>query len=157
VVDGVVEDVLERRAVLLLGLDHPRPEAAAEDVILPPVPFVEGTCVLAVEVAHSIREVRERRLDDQVVVVAEEAARVEPPAVAPADAFQDPDEDRAVGVVQEDRRLVVSLRSDVVVRAGFGMAKRSSHAATVAAAVASERSRAPLATLASRTRHVPGT
>jgi hypothetical protein len=156
-VDRVVEDVLERRAVLLLGLDHPRPEAAAEDVILPPVPFVEGTCVLAVEVAHAVREVRERRLDEQVVVVPEEAARVQAPAVAPADALQDPDEDRAVGVVQEDRRLVVPLRPDVVVRAGFGMAKRSSHAATVAASVASERSRAPLGTLALRTRHVPGT
>jgi hypothetical protein len=70
VVDRVVEDVLERRAVLLLGVDHPGPEAAAEDMVLATVSFVEGTCVLAVEVAHPFREVRKGRLDHQVVVVA---------------------------------------------------------------------------------------
>jgi hypothetical protein len=157
VVDGVVEDVFEGRAVLLLGLDGSRPEAAAEDVILAPVPLVEGTCVLAVEVAHAVREVGERGLDDQVVVVAEEAARVQPPAVAPADAPQDLDEDRAVPVVQEDRRVVVPLRADVVVRARFGVAKLSSHAPTVAASSVAERSRADLGTPAPRTPHVPGT
>jgi hypothetical protein len=60
----VVEDVLEGRVVLLLGFDHPRPESLAEDVVLAPVALVERPCVLAVEVAHAIREVREGRLDD---------------------------------------------------------------------------------------------
>jgi hypothetical protein len=40
-------------------------------VVLSPVTLVEGARVLAVEVAHAVREVRERGLDDQVVVVAE--------------------------------------------------------------------------------------
>src|SRR5262249_4116191 len=83
--------------------------------------------------------------------------RVEAPAIAPADAPQDPDEDRAVSIVQEDRRVVVPLRPDVVVRAGFGVAKGSSHAATVAASGPHERSRAGLGTFASQPRHVPGT
>jgi hypothetical protein len=48
VVDRVVEDVLERRAVLLFGLDHSGPEAASEDVILAAVSLVEGARVLAV-------------------------------------------------------------------------------------------------------------
>jgi hypothetical protein len=126
-------------------------------VILVPVPFVEGTRVLAVQVAHAVREVRERGLDEQVVMVAEETARVQPPAVASADALQDADEDRAVGIVQEDRRVVVPLRADVVVRAGLGVAKRSSHATTVTASRAKERSRAHLDTPELRTRHVPGT
>jgi hypothetical protein len=142
---------------LLLGLDRPGPETAPEDVIPAPVPFVEGTCVLAVQVAHAVREVGEGRFDEQVVVVAEEAARVQPPAVAPADSRQDPDEDGAVAVVQEDRRVVVPFRADVVVRAGFDVAKRSSHAATVAASFVSEHSHARLDTRALRTRHVPGT
>jgi hypothetical protein len=92
-----------------------------------------------------------------VVVVAEEAARVQTPPVAPADALQDLDEDGAVSIVQEDRRIVVALRTDVIVRAGLGVAERSSHAATVTASGADERPRASLDTLASRTRRVPDT
>jgi hypothetical protein len=126
-------------------------------VIPAAVPLVEGTCVLAVQVAHAVREVGERGLDEQVVVVTEETAGVQPPAVAAADALQDPDEDLAVAVVQEDRAVVVPLRADVVVRAGFRVANRSSHAATVAASSAGERFRAPLDTPALLTRHVPGT
>ena len=69
-VDGVVEDVVEGVVVLILGLDHLRPEALAEDVVLVPVTFVEGAGILAVEVAHAVGEVGQRGLDEQVVVVA---------------------------------------------------------------------------------------
>jgi hypothetical protein len=155
--DRVVEDVLEGGAVLLFGLDLSRPEAAAEDVVSPSVTLVERAGVLAVEIAHSLGQVRERRFDEQVVVVAEEAAGMQAPAVPAPDAVQDPDEDRPVGVVQEDRRLVVPFRADVVVRAGGDVAVRASHAATVAARCARNRVRAWLGTPASHTRHVPGT
>jgi len=127
VVDRVVEDVGERLVVLLLGLDLFRPEASAEDVVLPAVAIVEGARVLAVEVTHAVREVRERRLDEEVVVVAEQAAGVQAPAVAPADASQELDEDGAIPVVAEDRLVVVSLGGDVVAGAGGEMARRSSH------------------------------
>jgi hypothetical protein len=127
VVDGVVEDVVERVVVLLFGLDHSGPETAAEDMVLAPVSLVEGAGVLAVEVTHSLGEVGERRLDDEVVVVAEQAAGVQPPAVAPADPLQQLDEDGAIPVIQEDRRLVVPLRPDVVVGACGEVAVRSSH------------------------------
>jgi hypothetical protein len=83
VIERVVDDVLDRVVVLLLGLDHPRPEALAEDVVLGAVPCVEGFGVLAVEVAHPVREVGGGRLDEQVVVVAHEAPDVEAPAVPP--------------------------------------------------------------------------
>jgi hypothetical protein len=75
-VDGVLEDVVERVVVLLFGLDHFRPVAPAEDVILSAVAFGEGARVLAVEVAHAVGQVGERRLDDEVVVVAEQTASV---------------------------------------------------------------------------------
>jgi hypothetical protein len=58
VVDGVVEDVLESALVLLLGLNVLRPEALPEDVVLAPVPLVEGAGVLAVQVTHPVGEVR---------------------------------------------------------------------------------------------------
>jgi hypothetical protein len=126
--DRVVEDVVERAVVLLFGLDDFRPETAAEDVILPPVSLVEGAGVLAVEVAHARGEVGDRRLDDEVVVVAEQAAGVETPPVAPPHTSQDLHEDRAVPVVGENRVVVVPLRADVVVGAGLEVAERTSHA-----------------------------
>jgi hypothetical protein len=89
VVDGIVEDVVECLVVLLFGLDHCGPEAPAEDVILSAVALVEGAGVLAVEVTHAVGEVGERRLDDEVVVIAEQAAGVQPPAVGPADSLED--------------------------------------------------------------------
>ena len=132
-VDGVVEDIVEGVVVLLFGLDHSGPEALAEDVMLAAVPFVEGTGVLAVEVAHPIGKVGEGRLDDEVVVVTEEAACVEAPAIVAADALQDLEEDCAVTVVEEDRRVVVPLRPDVVVGPGGEVSQRASHDSTVTA------------------------
>jgi hypothetical protein len=131
-VDRVVEDVVEGVVVLLLGLDHFGPEPLAEEVMPPAVPFVEGTGVLAVEVAHSVGEICQRGLDHQVVVIAEETASVEAPPIAAADALQDLDEDGAIPVVQEDRGVVVPLRPDVVVGAGGEIAERASHASNVA-------------------------
>jgi hypothetical protein len=125
--ERVVDDVLDRVVVLLLGLDHPRPEALAEDVVLAAVACVEGFRVLPVEVAHPVREVGGRRLDEQVVVVAHEAPDVEAPAVPPLHPPQDVDEGGAVIGVAEDRRVVVALRSDVVVRARREVAVWPSH------------------------------
>jgi hypothetical protein len=156
--DRVVEDVVERVVVLLLGLDHARPEPLAEDVVLAAVPLVEGTRVLAVQVAHAVGQVRQRCLDEQVVVVAKQAAGVETPAVAAADAPQDVDEDAAVPIIEEDRRVVVPFRADVVVSPGGEVAVRTAHAATVAAAEAAigamSEFRHATVTDPSRARHV---
>jgi hypothetical protein len=127
VVDRVVEDVSEGFLILLFGLDLFGPEAPAEDVVLAGVAVVERPGVLAVQVAHSVREVRERCLEEQVVVVAEQAAGVHAPAVTSADAPQDLREDGAVPVVAEDRCVVIAFRPDVVVRAGGEVAAGSAH------------------------------
>ena len=60
----VVDDVVERLLVLLFRLDHLRPEALAEDVVLSPVTFVERACVLSVQIAHAVGKVCERRFDE---------------------------------------------------------------------------------------------
>jgi hypothetical protein len=125
--ERVVDDVLDREVVLLLGFDHPRPEPLAEDVVLAAVACVEGFRVLAVEVAHPVREVGGGRLDEQVVVVAHETPDVEAPAVSPLYPPQDVDEGDAVIGIAEDRRVVVALRSDVVVRARREVAEWPSH------------------------------
>jgi hypothetical protein len=127
VVDGVLEDVLDGVVVLLLRFDQLRPEAPAEDVVAASVALVEAPGVAAVEVAHAIGEVRHRRLDDQVIVVAEEAAHVDAPAVPPRDPPQDVEEEDSVPVVQHDRRLVIAARREVVVRAGGKVTAFSAH------------------------------
>jgi hypothetical protein len=116
-VDRIVDDVLERRLVLVLRLDQLRREAAAEDVVAAAVPLIERTCVLAIEVAHAVRKIRKRRLDDEVVVVAHQAARVQLPAVSARDATQDVDERVAILVVEHNRRAVVAARRHVIVGA----------------------------------------
>ena len=155
--DGVVQDVLERLVVLLFRLDHLRPEAAAKDVVLPTVTLVEGSRVLSVQVAHAVGQVCQRRFDEQVVVVPEQAACVKPPAVAAPHPAQQLHEDAAVPVVEEDRRVVVPFRPDVVVGAHLEVTVWSSHAPTVTAGGAHERRAIPSGTRSSRTRHVPGT
>jgi hypothetical protein len=99
----------------------------AEDVVLAAVPLVEGAGVLAVQVAHAVGEVRQRSLDEEVVVVAEQAAGVEAPAIVALDPSQNPEEDPPVVVVLEDRSVVVALRPDVVVGAGCEVTMRTSH------------------------------
>jgi hypothetical protein len=157
-VDRVVQHIFERLRVLLLRLDHSGPEPFAEDVVTSAVTLVEGACVLAVQVAHAVGEVRERRLDDEVVVIAEQAASVESPAVAAADAPQEPDEDSAVPVVEEDRSAAVPFRADVVVRADGEIAVRSSHRGDRTAGGSSRTapcvSRRARVTDSSRARHV---
>jgi hypothetical protein len=97
--DGVPDDVLAGRVVLVVALDQLRPVAAAENVVDASVPLVEGSGVAAVQVAHALVEVGLRRLDEEVVVVAHQAADLHLPAVAALDAAEDVEEDDAVVVV----------------------------------------------------------
>jgi hypothetical protein len=99
----------------------------AEDVVPAAVPLVEGAGVLAVQVAHAVGKVRQRGLDEEVVVVAQQAAGVEPPAIVALDPSQNLEEDPPVVVVLEDRSVVVPLRPDVVVGAGREVTVRTSH------------------------------
>ena len=127
--DGVVDHVLECGGVLLFGLDHLRPEAPAEDVVGTAVPLVEGPRIAPIQVAHAVGQVRPRRLDDEVIVVAQEAAGVEAPAVAGGDFVQGPQPDGPVVVIQHNRCLVVAARRDVVPSACGEVAAFATHLA----------------------------
>jgi hypothetical protein len=157
VVQGIVDDVLDRGLVLLVGLDHLRPVAATEDVILPFVALVEGPGVATVQVAHSLVEVRQRGLDEQVVVVSHQAAHVSPPAVAPFDPAQDVEEDDPVAIVPHDRRVVIAADPDVVVRAGLEVTEGSSHRPNVAPRNPAHPRRDAFAPRPTQSCHVPGT
>jgi hypothetical protein len=122
-----VDDVFQGRLVLLLRLDQLRPVAAAKEMVLATVLLVESARVAAVQVSHARVEVRGRGLDDEVVVVPHQAARVQAPAVAPFDASQQVEEDDAVLAVEHDRCAVVPAGHDVVVGTGEEWAMGSSH------------------------------
>ena len=130
--DRIVEHILECGLVLLLGFDRLRPVAAPEDVILTPVPLVEGAGVAAVQVPHPISEVRQRCLDEEVVVVPHQAADVDAPAVSAFDAPEEMEEHHPVLAVDDDRCVVVPAAPDVVVAAGDEVAVGTPHRPTVA-------------------------
>jgi hypothetical protein len=132
VVERVVHDVLHRRLVLLVGLDHLRPVAPAEEVVDPSMALVEGAGVAAVQVPHAFVQVRFGRLDDEVEVVPHQAAHVHAPVVAALDAAEDMEEDAAILVVEHDRTVVVATCRDVVEGAGFEVAGWPSHRPKVA-------------------------
>ena len=156
-VEGIVDDVVDRGLVLLVRLDHFRPVAAAEDVILPLVAFVEGAGIAAVQVPHPLREVRQWGLDEKVVVVAHEAPHVSAPAVTSFDPPEDVEKNDPVSIVEHDRRVVVAPDPDVVVSARSEVSVRASHPSKV------PRRRQPycgcdaFAPRPTRSCHVPGT
>jgi len=157
VVERVVDDVVDRGLVLLVRLDHFRPVAAAEDVILPLVAFVEGAGIAAVQVPHPVREVRQGGLDEEVIVVAHEAPHVSAPAVTPFDPPEDVEEDDPVSIVQHDRRVVVPPDPDVVVGARSEVTVRASHPSKVTPRTQAHRGCDAFVPRPTRSRHVPGT
>ena len=156
-VKGIVDDVFDRGLVLVVRLHHLRPVTAAEDVILPLVALVEGPGVATVQVPHSSVEVRQRGLDEQVVVVPHQAAHVSAPAVAPFDPAQDVEEDDPISIVHDDRRVVVAADPDVVVRAGFEVTEGTPHRSKVAPRNPGDPRCDAFTPPPTRSCHVPGT
>jgi hypothetical protein len=155
--DRIVEDVLERGLVLLLGFDRLRPVAAPENVVLSPVPLIEGAGVAAVQVAHSLVQVGGGCFQDEVVVVSHQAADVDAPAVSAFDAPEEMEEHHPVLAVDDDRCVVVPAAPDVVVAAGHEVAVGTPHRPTVAPPRSRLARRAPFEPPLSRPSHVPGT
>jgi hypothetical protein len=153
----VLNHVVERVGVLLVALDQARAETAAEDVVGAAVDFVERTRVAAVQVAHSLRQVRLRRLDDEVVMVSHQAIGVDAPAITAHDPPQRVEEQAAVVVVEKDPPLVVPARRHVVHATGHELAERPRHTSTVPSSRPRLRQAAPFGTGLFDPRHVPGT
>jgi len=129
----------------------------AEDVVLPRVALVEGAGIGAVQIPHAIGEVWQGGLDQEVVVIAHQAAHVSEPAVAPLDPAQDVEEDDPVSIVEDDRRVVVAPDPDVVVGARGEVTVGPSHFPKVALRKAAGPRYDAFAPRPTRSRHVPGT
>jgi hypothetical protein len=91
-------------------LDRLRGVPPAEHVMAAAVLCVEVPRVPAVQVAHAEVEIRIGRLDDQVVVRAHEAVRMQAPAVAAGHRAEQVEEGAAVFVLAEEEGAAVSDR-----------------------------------------------
>jgi hypothetical protein len=75
---------------------------------------VERDRVDAVEVLHSLGDVRVRRLNDEVVVVCHQREGVDGPVALARDLAEQTDEEPSVGIVDVDRLLPDAARDHVV-------------------------------------------
>jgi hypothetical protein len=129
--DRVLEHVAADPEVVVLRLDHLRPEPSLEDVARLVVPVVERHRVDAVEVVHALRDVRVRRLHDQVVVGRHQAVGVDRPPAPAGDLAEESQKELAVVVAAVDRRPADAARDDVVDPVRDARTAEAGHAPTV--------------------------
>jgi hypothetical protein len=133
--------------------DHPRMEAALEQVTPPAVALVEELRVAAVEPLHASRQVLDGRLDEQVIVRVHKAVGVYLPAEGCGDHGQQVEEVDAVDVLEEDPRLPDAVRRDVEDPVRKVSPQQACHlASTVARLRLPNGSRAPFVTQSSHSR-----
>jgi hypothetical protein len=82
------------------------------------VPAIEGLRIATVQPMHPTAQLRHRRLDEQVNVVAHQAVRETTPRHLPRRARQQGEISPAIQVVDEDRPARGAAREDVVEVAG---------------------------------------
>jgi hypothetical protein len=129
--DRILEDVAADTKVVVLRLEHLRPEPSLEDVAHLSVARVESHRVEPVEGVHPFGDVRVRRLHDEVVVVRHQAVRVDRPASCPRHLAEELGEELAVVVTAVDRRAAHAPRHHVVDPVMHARPRESSHASTV--------------------------
>jgi hypothetical protein len=130
--DRILEDVGDRCVEVILVVDDPGRVAVAEQMSLALVPSVEALRVDAVEAVDAAGHQLNGRLEQQVVVRAHEAVSDAAPAEA-ADALPEQLEElQPVLVVNEDERVLDSVRRDVKEAVGEVGSKPACHAPTVA-------------------------
>jgi hypothetical protein len=96
------------------------------------VALVEAAGVVAVELAHSLRQVFARDLEDEVVMGANEAVRVAAPIVESDGRAEELHEVDAVEIVLEEHRAANRSRRSVKEAVAELAAGNPRHAATVA-------------------------
>jgi hypothetical protein len=101
---------------VLVAVEDAGIEAALKEVAGACVAPVEAHRVDAVQALHPARELRLRRLDEQVEVVVEQAPAVQPPAEPSRHVHEQREPRLAVTIVEDDRPLLDAAARDVVVR-----------------------------------------
>ena len=148
--DGVLEDVLDGRRQVPVGLDDPGSEAVAEEMAPALVPAVERLGVRSVEALEAVRQSPELGLHDEVVVVRHQAEGVDPPVVPLDFARQEAQEPAIVVAGTERGRARDASCGDVVDALQREFSTRPPHAVTLAARSPADM---PRATGRSENRH----
>jgi len=120
----VLVDVVSDVGEVVVAGQHPRVEAALEEMAGAGVAAVEPHRVDAVQALHPARELGLRRLDEQVEVVVEQVPGVQLPAGPPRDVDEQLEPRFAVAVVEDDGPLLHAAAGHVVVRRARQLAAR---------------------------------
>src|SRR5439155_8033327 len=88
----VHDDVATEGEQVRFALDEDRAIARLEDVAAAVMPYVEPLCIAPVQLPHAARQVWQRCLDHEVVVVVHEAVRVAEPREALDDMSEEAEE-----------------------------------------------------------------
>src|SRR3954468_12958085 len=110
----VLVDVRDHGRKVVVTLEHPRFEAALEEVAGAGIAAVEQHRVDAVQPLHPARELRLGRLDEEVEVVVEQIPRVHLPAEPLGDVHQELEPRFPIPVVEDDRPLLDAAADHVV-------------------------------------------
>ena len=153
-VDRVLEDVPERRVEVPGPADDPGGEAPAEEVSTATMTDVERLRVRAVQPLHAGRQVGDLGGEDDVVVRAHQAVRVERPGMLLARVREHGEEVEPVDVIEEDHRARDAVRRDVERPVGQVPARNSGH---VLDGTGGRRRREPRARLSARFRRTAAT
>ncbi len=112
---------------MLVGVNHPGREPVTKQVPLPLITSVERLRVPPVQAVETRRQPHSRRFDDQVVMRAHEAERVDAPPEAHAHLREEADEVPAIVVAGEKPALVDCATRDVINAVGEVVTERSRH------------------------------
>jgi hypothetical protein len=106
----VREDVFAGRGEVVVAFDDPGGVAISEQVAGALVPLVEAESMDAVQALHPQPQLRNGRVDDEVVVRRHQAERVDGPVEAGDALSEQAEEGQAVGVVAVDRATIDAAR-----------------------------------------------
>jgi hypothetical protein len=129
--DRVREDVFAGGGEVVVAFDDPGGVAISEQVAGALVPLVEAESMDAVQALHPEPQLRDGRVDDEVVVRRHQAERVDGPVEAGDALSEQTEEGQAVGVVAVDRATIDAARRHVEDAVRQRAAQPSRHLATV--------------------------
>ena len=129
--DRVQIDVPRGAQKVSFGHDWAVREAILEEVSKVLVLAVPPTRVLTRELLHSAGKVDIWNLNKQMCMRRHQAVPEHVPSVLPRDAFEQPEVDAAIVIVDKDPTAVVAPRREVIDPARFHLSRRSRHSRTL--------------------------
>ena len=125
--DGVQYDIAADLKEMTVLLDQDRLVPALKEVPGPSVALVEQLGIDAVHLPHADGEITIRGLDEEVKMVGHQAVGVADPGIALVDVLEGVQEVLSVGVILEDRLLLVAAGGHMIDSAGIFDAEGTSH------------------------------